>query len=49
MFYQPGFVSIPAAATIYVQVIGSEALWNMHQFDSKQVKSSQIIFIYMLS
>jgi len=38
---EPGFISVPAAATIYVQVIGSEALWNMHQLNPKQMSDSQ--------
>ena len=36
-FLQPGFVSVPAAASVYVQVFGSEALWNMHQLNPKHV------------
>lgn len=30
-------MSVPAAATIYAQVLGSEALWNMHQLNPQQV------------
>ena len=36
--HQPGFVSVPAAATIVAQVIGSETLWKMHQLDTNQVQ-----------
>lgn len=34
---EPDFVSVPAAATVYAQVVGSESLWNMHQLDAKQI------------
>ena len=30
-------MSVPAAASVYVQVFGSEALWNMHQLNPKHV------------
>lgn len=30
-------MSVPAAATIYAQVVGSETLWNMHQLNPQQV------------
>lgn len=39
--FQPGFVSVPAAATIYVQVFGSKALWSMHQLNPKQMSENQ--------
>ncbi|KAL9975281.1 hypothetical protein ACROYT_G012431 [Oculina patagonica] len=38
---EPGFVSVPAAATIYAQVVGSEALWNMHQLNPQQMSDNQ--------
>lgn len=38
-------MSVPAAATIYAQVVGSEALWNMHQLNPQQViKDSNLPF-----
>ncbi|XP_029200545.2 protein arginine N-methyltransferase 7-like isoform X1 [Acropora millepora] len=40
---EPGFVSVPAAATIVAQVIGSETLWKMHQLDTNQISEDQEI------
>lgn len=40
---EPGFVSVPAAATIYAQVIGSDALWSMHQLNPQQTLDNQDI------
>ncbi|XP_073232579.1 protein arginine N-methyltransferase 7-like [Porites lutea] len=42
---EPGFVSVPAAASVYVQVFGSEALWNMHQLNPKHISENQDLIL----
>ena len=40
---QPGFVSVPAAATIYIQAVSSKALWDMHQLNPNMVRMLLLI------